>query len=450
MATVNYSLSKKVREGLGDCEVLIRFSGSRNQVFRAKSEIFVMPQDWDSVKGKVKIPRLRSQRTKELVDVQNRLDELANTIISSFASENTCNINKEWLKDVIHVFQQGESEEEVLTVVEEEKHEQESDLFVLLRRYLLQVKESRSKHGASMLRMLQRYEMYARIPLTLDGLKESDLCGFEEFLKIEHTFFDENRNPVVHKSIYKKYPRHRACQKRGPNGIFKIMALFRSFYHWAVKGSYTSNNPFKNHKMAEPPYGTPYYLTKEELDRVFAFDLSSRPALERQRDIFVLQSLLACRVSDYYQLTYDNIVNGCIEYIADKKKDKTVATIRVPLTNRAQELIKRYEDHERKTIMPFISQQKYNDSIKLVLKTVGIDRVVTTINKTTREEEKHPIWEVASSHMARRNFIGIMYQKVQDPNIIGSMSGHAYGSKAFARYRTVNDDLKKNALSALE
>lgn len=89
-------------------------------------------------------------------------------------------------------------------------------------------------------------------------------------------------------------------------------------------------------------------------------------------NLLVLQSLLAFRVSDYYQLTYDNIV----KYIADKKKDKTVATIRVPLTNRAQELIKRYEDHECKTIMPFISQQKYNDSIKLVLKTVGIDRVV--------------------------------------------------------------------------
>ena len=44
--------------------------------------------------------------------------------------------------------------------------------------------------------------------------------------------------------------------------------------------------------------------------------------------------------------------------------------------------------------------------------------------------------------MARRTFIGNLYNKVPDPNLIGSMSGHVEGSKAFARYRAISDEQK--------
>lgn len=33
---------------------------------------------------------------------------------------------------------------------------------------------------------------------------------------------------------------------------------------------------------------------------------------------------------------------------------------------------------------------------------------------------------------------------VPDPNVIGSMTGHVEGSRAFARYRTIEEDLKKS------
>lgn len=52
--------------------------------------------------------------------------------------------------------------------------------------------------------------------------------------------------------------------------------------------------------------------------------------------------------------------------------------------------------------------------------------------------------------MARRNFIGNLYQKTQDPDAIGAMTGHVEGSKAFSRYRTVDDNIKKNLIASLE
>ena len=58
--------------------------------------------------------------------------------------------------------------------------------------------------------------------------------------------------------------------------------------------------------------------------------------------------------------------------------------------------------------------------------------------------------EIASSHLARRTFIGNLYKQVKDPNLVGSMSGHKDGSKAFSRYRNIDDDIKKELVDLLD
>ena len=71
------------------------------------------------------------------------------------------------------------------------------------------------------------------------------------------------------------------------------------------------------------------------------------------------------------------------------------------------------------------------------------------INPTTREEEKQVLYEIASSHLARRTFVGNLYKQVKDPNLVGALSGHKEGSKAFARYRTIDDEMKKELVNLL-
>ena len=85
-----------------------------------------------------------------------------------------------------------------------------------------------------------------------------------------------------------------------------------------------------------------------------------------------------------------------------------------------------------------------------MLRLAGINRIVTILNPTTRLEEKHPICEKASSHMARRNFIGNLYRVVQDPAVISSMTGHKPSSRAFERYRAIQDDIKKPLLKIFD
>lgn len=76
--------------------------------------------------------------------------------------------------------------------------------------------------------------------------------------------------------------------------------------------------------------------------------------------------------------------------------------------------------------------------------------MVTVLNPTTGAEEKRPLNEIASSHLARRTFIGNLYKKVKDPNLVGSLSGHKEGSKALARYRDIDEDMKKELVNLLD
>ena len=112
--------------------------------------------------------------------------------------------------------------------------------------------------------------------------------------------------------------------------------------------------------------------------------------------------------------------------------------------------MEKYKENGGRAHFPFISELKYNASIKKILRMAGIDRKVTVINPVTQKEEQKPIYEIASSHIARRTFIGNIYKKVKDPNIIGSMSGHVEGSKAFARYRDIDDEIKLDVLKEIE
>jgi integrase len=120
------------------------------------------------------------------------------------------------------------------------------------------------------------------------------------------------------------------------------------------------------------------------------------------------------------------------------------------LNNKAKTILEKYKDYDGEKLLPLISEQKYNDAIKKAFQLAEIDRIVTVLDPLTNEEVKKPLYEVASSHMARRTFIGNMYKKVKDPNLIGALSGHKEGSKAFARYREIDEDMKKELVNLLD
>ena len=227
------------------------------------------------------------------------------------------------------------------------------------------------------------------------------------------------------------------------------MKILRTFFLWALNNEYTDKNPFRKYSIKTEVYGTPYYITLAERKLLHEADLSAHPHLERQRDIFIFQSVIGCRVSDLWAMTKANVVNGFVEYIARKTKENRPVTVRVPLNDVAKSILEKYKDLPGQQLLPFTSQQQYNRDIKTMFEKAGLDRIVTVINPKTREEEKKRLCDIASSHLARRTFIGNLYKETPDPNIIGKLSGHKEGSRAFAKYRDIDDDMLTDLVSKL-
>lgn len=226
---------------------------------------------------------------------------------------------------------------------------------------------------------------------------------------------------------------------------------FKALFHWCHAQGITMNNPFAKYvSSVYEKYGTPIYIKDEEVLQLADFDFSHNKHLDTQRDIFIFQCCIGCRVGDMMKMTPANVINGGVEYIASKTAEERPETIRVPLSERAQFIIDKHREEVKDgRLLPFISQQKYNEAIKEIFEAAGITRLVTRLNPTTGVEEQVPINTIATSHMARRTFVGNLYKKVKDQNLVGALSGHSVGSKAFARYREIDEDMKRELVNVM-
>ena len=308
--------------------------------------------------------------------------------------------------------------------------------------------EPRKRAFMVIYRALQRFELYEKIrgefELTLDGITANTLQKFEDFLVNEHKSF--KRYP----KIYEAVPETRTPKPRGHNTINGIFVKLRTFFLWAIDNEKTTNNPYKKHKIKESVYGTPTYITTQEIELLYNTDFSHNPQLATQRDIFVFQCLIGCRVVDLMKLTKMNIIGDAIEYIAGKTANIHPNTIRVNLNKISQEILDRYKDYEGPGLFPFITEQRYNKYIKDMLLKAGITRTVTILNPVTRLAEQKPINEIASSHIARRSCSINLINAGVSTNVVCSITGHVLNTKAFSRYNYVDDNTKKEAIKQLE
>ena len=447
MATVKAFIRSAKSNKLAN--IRFRLSDGRNIQMFHKSEILIAPGDWDAKEQSVKkrIIYKESERVRINKAVNDR-KALINEIYTKEVIKD--GLKSEWL----------DKEIDKRLYPEKYKDVNKDSFFALFDDFLEKRKlsEVREKNYLVLRRALQRYELFIaagknkKFKLDIHKVTSDTLEDFESFLRNEHTLCKE------YKDIYKQIPAiigtTRKSKDPQPRGVTTINALFnklRAFFNWCLNSEKTDNRPFKNYEGKQDVYGTPYYITIDERNEIHNIDLLERPELAVQRDIFVLQCLIGCRISDYYKMTCNSVINGAIEYIPRKTKDGRPVIVRVPLNNIAKEIIDKYKGiDETGRLMPFIAEQNYNKAIKEIFTIAEINRLVTVLNPTTKEEEKRPINEVASSHLARRTFVGNLYKKIKDPNLIGSLSGHKEGSTAFARYRDIDEEMKTELVKMLE
>lgn len=431
MATVTASLSSRVDER-GKSEILLRFCGGADHVYRLHSDLYIARVRWKD--GAIAMPRLGTDELHELTDLQTRLDELKAHLITRFTEADKDIVDRRWMQAQVKEFQHPDGDRKKLLLLDAFDRFSAAQDVSARRRMRYDVTR----------RALERWQVYRGAPLRVEHLTKDDVEEFNDFLRNEHRYAKSKRWAGLYADC-KQLP-----QPRSANSLLEYHKVLRALYNWLRRKGVTQNNPYLTYEVGTAVYGTPYYITTEEVDQLYRTDLSARPALAVQRDIFVFQCNVGCRVGDLFRFRKDDVQDSYLEYIPGKTSGTNPQTIRVPLNATAREIIARYAHAAWPKLLPFISPQKYNDDIKDVFTLAGLTRRVTVLDPLTRKEVKRPLNEVASSHLARRTFIGNLYRQVKDPNLIASMSGHAEGSKAFARYRAIDDDMKAELVELLE
>ena len=507
MAQIELRLSNKTQKETGRREILIRFYQGNKFDLYAKSEVYISPDYFEyyidrkkTEASGVKIPSntlsateaeaakrgfllrksgfLAIKKRIETIDVkyhreqESRINSLKDFIIGNFEKTEKTSLTSDWLKEMVDRFHYPEK----YTVVK--KHD--LSFYDLVEKYIMerQLADGHARVFRVLAREVSRYEGFVKamkkknFSFNINTITREDIEDFSDYLRNEKELSEEY--PQIFASLINHYPAsvkngHSKLDKRGENTVIKAMARLKSLFRFFYDRGETTNRPFDGVKIGVAKVGTPYYITIAERNTIANADIASiwekmdkkeqqkaRMPLETlitQRDIFVFHCFVGCRVGDLMRLTPKHIQDGILVYTPHKTKDEgdDAVQARVPLHPKALELIKQYREKDNKgRLFPFISAQRYNDAIKMIFTMAGVNREVEVRNPLTGNYELRPINEIASSHLARRTFIGNAYFKVSDPNIIGKMSGHVDGSKAFKRYRNIEDDTLKKVIDLLD
>ena len=424
-------------------QVYMRVRGGRSVDVTVMIDLKVNPLWWDEKTEEYKTRVICPD--KERKKVRNDISAVRTYVKEQLDMVEPDVVTKKWLEGVLDKHYHPEKYDDQKTV-------NPLDFEALFDEFMVKhpVSEVRAKNNRVVKRAVMRFELFRRA--TVKGQKKyffnvktttpEILDDLWNFFANEHQYFKD------YPEIYEKIKEKRPPKPRGENCIIDMMSRLRTFFNWCV-GKYIEVSPFKNYSIPEPVYGTPVFITTSELNTLAKLDLSDKPDLAIQRDIFVFQCNVGCRVGDLLRLKKRDVINGAVEYIPTKTIKENARTVVVPLNTIAKEIVNRYAEMPGEQLLPFESSERYNDNIKLIFEKARITYLVTELDALARTEKKVPINEIASSHMARRTFIANIYNTVPDPNVIGSMTGHVEGSRAFARYRTIEEEVKKSLVDIL-
>lgn len=257
-------------------------------------------------------------------------------------------------------------------------------------------------------------------------------------------FESETKSKIEFESIdlqfYEVFTQFLRDNSYKPNTIGKHIKNLKVFMSYALLEDYTTNKRFKRTEFKVQSEQTPaIYLTEEEIEKIKELDLSYNSNWDRARDIFLIGCYTGQRVSDYNNLSSDNIVriNGN-KYLKIRQK-KTGEIVDVYIVPEVETILKKYGNKPPKR-MP---EQKLNKYIKDVGRLAGIDQPV--IKENARNKDLIPKHRLITSHTARRSFCTNWYKRGRPIEQIMHFSGHK-SEKEFKKYIRIEGEEKASHL----
>lgn len=398
MATVNFSIKTKKNPS----SIYVRFISGVNVDIITTSGIYINPNFWDA----------KNQRIRNVIEVQNR-DEINKKLTSlKIAIIDEYNIafmtgeviDSQWLKNTIHNFFSRP------TTGADQKILPHTVYLSDFATWWLENKAPKHKVSASKYmdeRTISHYQILRDIIVRFEKKNKVRLRDITAELMDEFsTFLTQNEN---------------YAQKTAK----RMVSRFKFFCARAEEENIETNKNYKQRVFVdakEKDYKEPY-LNEEEIERIFKYDFSYNDALDNARDNFVIGLRSGLRVSDFLsRLQTDNIQDGFIEI----KTKKTGNSVAIPIHPQVEKILEK-----RKGNLPRkISDQKFNDYIKIIGQIVEIDNeipgAIVVVDKETKKKRKefgiYPKYKLLTSHICRRSFATLLFGKVPN-SVIMSVAG---------------------------
>ena len=279
-------------------------------------------------------------------------------------------------------------------------------------------------------RALDRLERYVRacgrLPASFEDFDKHFFAGFTEYL-YNYTYGRGARQ--------KKYTQ---------NTIMNTLKVIKNLLHRAYDLEATTNNYFLKVQTALPSdVSQQVYLDEREVRRLGEVRVDSDEERE-VRDMFVIASYTALRISDLQRLGQAIIGHGVIALYQSKTKD----LVEIPILKEIAPLV----EHYRQTGFPVLKKTRANHIIKRLAARCHLDEPVS------RKEHRGGVvqvrtWrkcELVSFHTARRSCITNLYKRGYPVNYIMLLSGHR-SMQAFQRYmRASSQELMGNFFRLLK
>ena len=322
-------------------------------------------------------------------EINLKLKDLDSAIRKEYgkATLNSETINTNWLREKINVFfNRTTTNEEVNASIFFTNYISSfiEDSKVKKSRKNTNIKPRTIQHYNTTLNKILAFEEFTRSKIKLTDITLSFHTKFIDFLETK--------------------------QKLNPNTIGGYIDDIKLFCNNADKKDFEISKEFKLSEFYSPTNKTnDIYLKEEEINKIYDA-IFEQDYLDNARDWFIIGLRTGFRISDFLKLTKKNIIDGWIE----KQTLKTDFPVIIPIHNQVEAILnKRNGQFPRQ-----ISDQKFNDYIKIICEKVGLTEVVEGAKiiaveikengkkKTIHRKKfgKFPKYELVSSHICRRSF----------------------------------------------
>ncbi len=402
--------------------MFVTFGKNERMQFYARENVLAEHMDAEYL-VKVKKDRYHFRPIKPQVSesrsINGRLEKLAQETVrlieSAFNSDPPKELTKEYLKDTLKLWMNGE---------EVKKDTESISLGAAMdeyKKYSELHHATKTVSGFKQVRdNVEAYIMSIKmVDLSLEEVDQKFIDGFETFLI---------KKKINGKSI-------------SNNTLAKNLKKLKTLLLWCRDQGWFEYNLRIKYKENE---GAIISLTFAEYEQLQNAKLSNE-TLDRTRDVFIFGINTGLRYGDLMALKKNDFRDGRIWFYEQKKKATFERSIK--LVPKALAIVEKYKDLPGEKLLPAYSNP--NVRLKEVFSEANIDRNVTLVRKTAggkMEKTVVPLSKLVHSHMQRKTFITLGLTMGIPEVVLKSITGHTKDSSSFRRYYNIIDSVKDDAM----